>query len=247
MRDTGLLVSAALMWLVVAGAARWAPITVAQPRDVVDRLTVACFAGLVLGRLAAVLLDDRTSLRSWRSFLVIRGGVEFWPGVVAAFLVLVWQARRERTDVLSAVAQFAPFLLWGYSAFEASCLFRGGCFGPPSPLGLVPDGLRTRMFPVGLVVALVVGVLGYVVRQFPATDTDKLLVALGGVATARSVASVWLPRLGVGPTRQHLESVTVALFVVGAGSIVRVRAGLRGKAGTASTASPTDRRSATLE
>lgn len=215
MLDTGLIFTGALMWLVVAVAARWAPISVIDRNEVLDRLIVPFLAGLVAGRLTAVILDDPTSLRSVRSLLVIRGGVEFWPGVAAALAVLMWGLRRERTGVSFALAELAPILLWGYAAYEAACLVRDGCYGPVTSIGVVPSGLRIRMFPVGLVVALAVVAVGFAVRHLRAwSPTAKVLLALGGVATARSVASIWLPRLGDGPTRQHLESVVVGLVVL---------------------------------
>lgn len=231
MLDTGLLLTGVLVWLVVAAAARWAPVSVFDRREIVDRLIAPCVVGLIAGRLVAVVLDDPASLQSLRSLLVIRGGVEFWPGVVVALGALAWALRRQRLDVSLAMAELAPFLLWGYAAYEAGCVVRDGCYGPVSAVGLVPDGLRARMFPVGLVVALAVLALGFAVRHLWAwSPTARVLLALGGVAAARSVASVWLPRLGDGPTRQHLESVVIVLVVIAvaaATAIVRARRNAR--------------------
>lgn len=242
MLDTGLLFTGATMWLVVAAAARWAPVSVIDRKDVLDRLIVPSLVGLVAGRLAAVILDDPTSLGSVRSLLVIRSGVEFWPGVAAALALLMWGLRRERAHVSIALAELAPFLLWGYAAYEATCLVRDGCYGPVSSIGVVPQGLRIRMFPVGLVAALAVMVLGFAVRHLRAwSPTAKVLLALGGVATARSVASIWLPRLGDGPTRQHLESVVVGLLVlavVAATTITGARTRAHGKADDAPVPTP---------
>jgi hypothetical protein len=227
MLDTGLLLTGVLLWLVVAAAARWAPVSIVDRSEIVDRLIVSCVLGLIAGRLVAVVLDDPASLRSLRSLLVIRGGVEFWPGVAVALGALAWALRRQRLDVSVAMAELAPFLLWGYATYEAACVVRDGCYGPVSAVGLVPDGLRTRMFPVGLVVALAVFAFGFAVRHLWAwSPTAKVLLALGGVAAARSAAAIWLPRLGDGPTRQHLESIAVVLVVIAvatATAIVRAR------------------------
>jgi hypothetical protein len=228
MLDTGLLLTGALVWLVVSVAARWAPASVLDRAEILDRLVVPAIVGLLAGRLVAVVLDYPASLGSLRAILVIRGGVEFWPGVAVALVTLGWTLRRQRLDVRLALADLAPFLLWGYATYEAACVVRGDCYGPVSAVGLVPDGLRTRMFPVGVVVGLVVFGLGVALRHlWTWPPTAKILAAVGGVAATRSVASIWLPRLGDEPTRQHLESVAVALLVAAVAVIAIVVARVR--------------------
>lgn len=227
MLDTGLLLTGALVWLVVAVGARWVPPSVIDRAEIVDRLVVPALVGLLGGRLVAVFLDDPASLGSLRSILVIRGGVEFWPGVVVALATLAWTLRRQRLDVRLVLADLAPFLLWGYATYEAACVVRDGCYGPASAIGLVPDGLRTRMFPIGVTVGLAVFALGFTLRHLWSwSPTAKILLAVGGVAAARSVASIWLPALGNGPPRQHLESVAATLLVVVAALVMVAQARL---------------------
>lgn len=211
MLDVGLLGSGAVISVVLLVAARWAPLPDADAPPLVDRLAIPAVGGLVAGRIVAVLLDDPTSLRSIRALLVIRGGVEFWAGAAVTAGLLVWSLRRRRRpDLWFGVAELAPFLLWAYSAYEATCLLRDGCYGPVSPIGLTPKGLQTRMFPVGLAIAAVVSGLAFVVRRGSLMPQTKLLISIGGVAAVRAFASVWLPRIGPGPTRQQWESVVVA-------------------------------------
>jgi len=240
MLDTGLLLTGALVWLVVSVAARWAPASVLDRGEIVDRLVVPAMVGLLAGRLVAVVLDDPASLGSLRSILVIRGGVEFWPGVAVALAALAWTLRRQRADVGLALADVAPFLLWGYATYEAACVVRDGCYGPVSAVGLVPDGLRTRMFPIGVIVGLVVFALGFALRHlWTWSPTAKILAAVGGVAATRSVASIWLPSLGDEPTRQHLESVAVTLSVAAvAVTVVVVGRARRRPADSDDTAAP---------
>ena len=226
MLDFGLLTSAITIVAVVAIAARWAPTPALGRRGVADRLDAPVIAGVLVGRLVAAALDDPASLRSVRALLVIRGGVEFWPGVAAVVAALVWGMRRRREEPAAlTLAELAPFMLWGYATWEATCLLRDGCYGPASSLGLVPDGLGTRQFPVGLVVAAAIAALGVAVRQLWGwTARAKLLAAVGGVAAARSVASIWLPRLSDDFTRQHVQS----LAVLGGCALLVARAGTRG-------------------
>ena len=210
MLDFGLLTSAITIVAVVTVAARWVPTPVLGGPGVGDRLDGPVIVGVLTGRVVAAVLDDPTSLRSLRSLLVIRGGVEFWPGVVAAVAVIVWGTRRREEPVGVTLAELVPFLLWGYATWEATCLLRDGCYGPASSIGLVPDGLTTRQFPVGLVVALAVALLGAALHQrWSWSPWAKVAAAAAGVAAARSVASIWLPRLSDSLTRQHLQSLAV--------------------------------------
>lgn len=231
MLDVGLLASGITIVAVVWAAARWTAPGLFERNEVIDRLTIPLLAGVPAGRLAAVLLDDPASLGSVRVLLVIRGGVEFWPGVAAAGLALVIGLRRSRCPQPALyVAALVPYLLWVYATYEVTCLLRDGCYGPAGPVGLVPDGLNARQFPVGVVAGLAVGVLGLVVhRLWALSPVTKIAMAVGGVAAIRAVASIWLPRLDDGLTRQHLQSFAVAIAVAAGLGVAhltrRVRAG----------------------
>lgn len=218
MLDTGLLLSGAAavaaMWLAARSFG-----TAWTASETLDRLLLPAIIGILAGRAAALILDDPTSLRSFRAFLVVRGGVEFWAGVAAATATAAFAARRTREPVMSTLAKLAPPALVGYAAFEASCLLREGCYGPHSVVGLRPDGIVEPMLPLGVLVgaalAAVATLLGR--RGFEPPLLTVALVALA-VGLTRSVASVWLPRLGDGLTRPHRLSIAVT----GAAAVVLV-------------------------
>lgn len=223
MLDLGLLATGAAVWLVLTAASRWAPSSVVERGDLLDRLAYPVIAGLLAGRMVAAVLDDPASLRSVRAFLVLRGGVEFWPGVLVTVALLAAGIRRRKRSIVFDLADLAPFALWGYAAYEATCLVRDGCYGPASTFGLTPDGLSTTMFPVGLVAAAMIAVVGLTLRQLWAWRPEsRIALAVGGVAAVRSVASIWLPRLGEGLTRQHLESLGVLAAALLAGAWIRM-------------------------
>jgi hypothetical protein len=231
MLDVGLLVSGGVIVVVLTLAPRWAPTSSFPGGEVLDRLVVPAVVGLIAARVMAAALDDRASLRSVRALLVVRGGVEFWAGAAVMLALVAWGLRRGGEDPLSGLADLAPFVLWGYAAYEATCLLRDGCYGPESPVGLVPDGLRTRMFPVGLVIAAAIVAVGVSVRRVQSPAATRVLVAIGGVAAVRALASFWLPRLGDGLTRQHIESIAVlgaVLAVLGAQAMTSHLAAGRG-------------------
>lgn len=228
MLDLGLIATGVVIWAVLTTAARWAPTSSFQRNEIIDRLYGPALTGLLAGRVVAVILDDPSSLRSIRALMVIRSGVELWPAVAAAIAVVAWSLRRGRHDVLLGLAELAPFLLWAYAAYEASCVLRDGCYGPVSAFGLIPDGLQTRQLPIGLLVASATTALAFALRQmWPPSPGGRVLLAVGGLALIRSVAAFWLPRIGPGLTRPHVESLTITASVVVVAGVTVLRRYLR--------------------
>ena len=193
----------------------WLTLAIAPPRttnrrNLLDSSIGPAILGLLAGRVVAMLLEDPRSLARPADILVLRGGVELWPavsmGVVAGFLA----TRRDGRNEWAALADSAPSALVAYASYEAACLARSGCFGPVSKIGLIPPGLTSAMVPVGLVVAIAIVALAAAVRQRTLSDGfGGVALAIGGLALVRSLASIWLPKIGNGPTRQHVESVVV--------------------------------------
>lgn len=196
-----------------------APITL-PATAMVDRLIAAGVAAVVVGRLVAVAFDDPGAFNRPADLLLIRSGVEFWPGVTAGVILLAAQARRERAMLLPRLADLAPYVLVGYGLFEVSCLLRDACFGPESPVGLSPGDLRSPQFPIGVIVGVLVVATGLVLRfawrlSAPAT----VMAALGVVAGCRFLASFWLPAIGSRMPRPQLESLGVLLGVAVVGAV----------------------------
>lgn len=182
-----------------------------------DDVTAPLLVGLMTGRLVTLALDDPNSIGSLSDMLVIRSGVEFWPGVAAAAGVVAWQANRADRSPLKRLAALAPLALVGYAAYEATCVFRDACLGPVSPVGLRPPGLQTTMLPVGLLMAAATLAGAVVVLRLQARVRPAVLVATAMtiVAAVRSVGSVWLPHIGDGMTRQHRTSAAVLFVATG--------------------------------
>ena len=212
MLDTGLLLSGAIVVLGMSLATRAFSVPWSAS-ETLDRLLLPAIAGVLAGRGIALLLDDPTSLRTLRTFLVIRGGVEFWAGALAAVAVAALAARRAHDPVLSTLAHLAPVATVGYAAFEAACLVREGCYGPHTAVGLRPDGIATAMLPLGVLVGAGLTAVAIVLaRRWDQSPLVRIAVATLAVGLARSVASVWLPRIGDGLTRQHRESIVVVVL-----------------------------------
>ncbi|MFN0029009.1 MAG: hypothetical protein ACKV2O_17765 [Acidimicrobiales bacterium] len=160
--------------------------------------------------------------------LVIRSGVEFWPGVVVAAAVAVWSGKRAGVSPVARLAALAPLAMVGYAAFEGSCVFRDGCYGPVSAVGLRPAGLSTTMLPIGILAALVVlGGAGLLHHGGLRAGVEPAVIVVGAVlvvASVRAVASFWLPALGDALTRQHRTSLVVA---TGAALLLALRVTVR--------------------
>lgn len=224
MMDRGLFLSIVAVVATVYGTARLArPHTVA-PTQVFDVLMGPTMVAALVGRLTAMALTDWRSFTEVRDILVFRGGLEFWPGLAAGLMVLWRGARRDNADPLLRLVDLLPYVLWAMAAFDVTCLLREGCFGPASPIGLVPTGLQGRVLPVGILVAAITALVGTAIRRrWPAQPLTTALLALLYVAGERSVASIWLPRFGDDLTRQHLQSIAVTAAAVIVIAIVTVR------------------------
>jgi hypothetical protein len=190
-------------------------VTVAVPslvsRQFVDLALGPALVGLAVGRLVALAIDDPGSIGSVSDMLILRSGVEFWPAVGAGALALAWVNRSAHPVV--ALASIAPLAMIAYSAYEAACVVRDGCYGPPSTIGLRPTGVATTMLPIGwFMAAAVAGAAAIIGRRMADRSRPMIVVAAAvwAVAVVRSIGSIWLPHIGDGLTRQHLTSIGVA-------------------------------------
>ncbi len=178
----------------------------------IDAVLASGAAAVLVGRLATLMLDDPAAIGKLHDMLIIRSGVEFWPGVAAAAAWSTFAAKRAGVGPMVRLAALLPLSMVGYAIYESSCVFRSGCAGPVSSIGLRPDGLGARLFPVGIVMGLAV-VLGAVAlrRLTQANVSASVLVSSGIliVAGVRSIGSFWLPKLGDDLTRQHQTSVVI--------------------------------------
>ena len=219
MIDRGLLLALVLMALALLVVIRLAPPRTLPSRAVWDEAALAAFVGTLAGRLVALAFDDPAGLLRIRDIPLFRGGVDFWPGAAAAVTVLVIGARRAGVDPAGRLADLLPYALVLYGVYESGCVLRDGCFGPVSPVGLVPHGVGVREFPVSLALAGAVFAVAAVVRHL-VVPSVALALGLGSLAWFRFAASFWLPKLGDGVGRAPVESLVVAVGALLAGSLL---------------------------
>lgn len=214
MIDLGILSGVVAAFLAAVVAARLTDPT--KPlKSAADTMLGPGMAGLALGRVAFLLADDPASLLSPRDAVLVRGGVEFWPGLAAAVAMFLFQTRNETTPAISRLALIAPAALVGYGVYEGGCLTRGGCFGPSAPIGLRPPAVATAMVPVGILVAVTIIALAWAVHRLaPSEPWGAVLLAVGGVAAVRAFAGFFLPAVGTGLSHPHTTSLIVTGLAV---------------------------------
>lgn len=225
MIDVGLLATIVIVLIVPSVFVRPWPSSAAAS-GVIDISIGAMFVGLAVGRLTAVALDDPGSLTSLSDLMIIRSGVEFWPGVAAGLAWIAFRARHDEVAPLRRLAAITAPALVAWACYEATCILRDGCPGPLSSIGLRPDGLVETMFPIGLVVAAAAGGAAMVGRRWHRRgmpDVEVVVMALLSVAIIRSIASIWLPHIGNELTRQHSTSIAVGVIAVIAFVVIRRR------------------------
>ena len=225
MIDVGLLATIVIVLIVPSVFVRPWPAS-AEASGVIDVSIGAMFVGLAVGRLTAVALDDPGSLTSLSDLMIIRSGVEFWPGVAAGLAWIAFGARHDEVAPMRRLAAITAPALVAWACYEATCILRDGCPGPLSSIGLRPDGLVERMFPIGLVVAAAAGGAAMFGRRWHRggmPDVEVVVVALLSIAVIRSIASIWLPHIGNGLTRQHRTSIAVGIIATIALVVVRRR------------------------
>lgn len=229
MIDRGLLATIALVLTLVALLDRLLRRHSTDREPVLALATTPVMLGIAVGRLAAVLQDDPGTLRRPFDLLLVRGGMEFWPGLAAAITAVWVTARRRQTRPQEQLAELAPFALWAYGAYEAACLLRDGCFGPPFQAGLRPASIGEPQFPVGVIVGLAASVLGFVVWRWSGLLRSRgvIAVSVAGLAAIRAAAGFVLPKVSAGPTRVHLESISVLALSLLIGAVLLARSTLR--------------------
>lgn len=224
MIDLGLLISVALA--ISLPSAFQHRLGIRPPDVLYDLMIGPGIAGVLGGRAVAAAMDDPGALTSLKDFLVVRGGVEFWPGVAAAVAWLTYRAFRDAESPTYRMAQISGPAVIAYGIYEMACLVRDDCFGPASALGIRAGGLDTMMFPVGLVMGLMVVVGGLVVVRLREAGWPTLrlvLLSIAIVASVRAIGSFWLPDLASGLTRQHQQSIVVAVVSCGLTAVTALR------------------------
>lgn len=220
------MIDLGLVWTFVAmGAVVWAFGRIAEPvtlerGSLVDAMWMPLLVGATVARFVYLLLAGALVSTGIGGFLLVRNGVSFWPGLIAACAVVIAAARREGVDPWTRGADLAPVALAGYGTFDATCILRDGCYGPATVVGLTPSGLSQPQLPVGIVAVTSALVLE---RRSTLRPRTVALAALGAVAGFRWLTWFVLPRApGTGAAVQWANTIVLAgIGLVGAVKALR--------------------------
>jgi len=110
-----------------------------------DRDTVldAAFTVMVSSLIGVRLFFVLTHLDSfdpwWEMFLLWRGGLTLYGGILGAIAAVVWFCRRRGIGFLRLADVLAPQVVLGIGITRLGCFFNGCCYGAPTdgPLGVV--------------------------------------------------------------------------------------------------------------
>ncbi len=167
-------------------------------RDVWDTAIAAALAGLLTGRLAAMILAGTNPLARPGDILVVRGGVDTVWASVGALITFAVLARRELAALADAGAAAA---LAGLAGWHAGCLFRDACLGTPSdlPWAYALPGSDITRHPVELYAAglfLLAAGAALAARRRSLPPGALAAAALAAAAAARLVTEPFRPTLG---------------------------------------------------
>ena len=194
------------------------------PRDLGlgDRLVGAAAVGVLVGRLAAMIVQGANPILAPADILVVRGGVHTGAASLAALATLAWGLRSNLWHGLDAAA---PAALAGLAGWHAGCVFRGACLGTVSglPWALAQPGSTITRHPVelyaaGLYALTAAGALWVGRRWAPGVLAG---LALAVAALARLATQPLRPSIGGGPIGWYLAGTVAGLVV----TVVRHRSG----------------------
>lgn len=192
-------------------------------RDLWEIALGAGVAGLVVGRLVAMVSDGVNPVANPADILLVRAGVDTTAAAIAALVTAGWLARPNLADQLDGLA---PAAVLGIAGWHAGCLLRDACLGTPTslPWGWSQPGSDITRHPVELyaVVALAVSAVALFrlrLRYPPAFLVSSLAVA--AVGFVRLATEPLRPALFAGPVWWYGLAAAGGL----AGAVWAIRAG----------------------
>lgn len=211
-----------LLWAALtAFAAAWVGLRIWNenlPDRPMDHLVTATVAGLIVGRLVAMIADGVNPLAHPGDIIIVRGGVDTVAAAITFIAALVWGARKTP----GAVDAMAPALLLGLAGWHAGCIWRGSCLGTPSnlPWAWSQTGSLVTRHPVELYTALGLIVGAVIVSRIGWRPWARTGSALAVAAGVRLVTEPLHASLTGGPVLWYATGLVIGIMVAFVGSRV---------------------------
>ena len=182
------------------------------PEQGFDRLLGAAVAGLVVGRLVAMLIQGINPLSSPGDILIVRGGVHTGAAASTFALALWWG---NRTDP-SGIDALAPAALLGLAGWHGGCLWRDACLGSVSdlPWAWALDGSTVTRHPVEVYVALALMLGAWGVSWLGWRPLLRAGSALAIASMVRLVTEPLRPSITGGPLIWYAAGIAVGLALM---------------------------------
>lgn len=179
------------------------------PDHPLDRLLAAGAAGLVLGRIIAMLYQGVNPVTHPGEFIIVRGGVSTVGAAAGFILFAIWNTRVQR----GALDALAPATVLGVAGWHAGCIWRDACLGSPAdlPWAWSLDGSAVTRHPVEIYAAIGLIAGAFVVSRLPWRLMLKAGAGLTVVAAIRLITEPLRPSIAGGPVAWYLVGMAVGL------------------------------------
>lgn len=178
-----------------------------------DKLIGAAIAGLIGGRIVAMLIQGTNPVTNLGDFLIVRGGVHTGAATITALVTLYLSTERKPTSLDT----LAPAALLGLAGWHLGCVWRGACLGTASNLAWAwaEPGSSISRHPVELYAALGLGLAAWLVSRLGSRLWFRTGVALFLAAGIRLVTEPLRLSLSGGPTLWYLTGMAAGLALAG--------------------------------
>ncbi len=202
-----------LVWAALTGVGfAWVGIRIwnhGLPDHAMDRLTGGAAAGLLIGRLAAMISQGTNPLVHPGDILLVRGGVHTAAATAGAMGAYMWSVKGH-VPFLDAVA---PAALLGLAGWHAGCLWRGACLGTATnlPWGWSVPASSVDRHPVELYAAAGLIVAAVVVSRAPMATLLRSGSALGLASLVLLATEPLRLTLAGGPAGWYIAGIAVGI------------------------------------
>jgi len=179
------------------------------PDHATDRMVGAAAAGLLVGRLSAMLLQGTNPLSNPGDILIVRGGVHTGTATAAAIATYLWAAKWKVANLDAT----SPAALMGLGGWHAGCLWRNACLGSGSelPWAWAQEGSLITRHPVELYTAVGLMIAAWLVSRLPWRLLTKSGVALASAGLVRLLTEPMRPSITGGPVVWYIAAIVVGL------------------------------------